>query len=103
MEALMSDDGDEKINLKEKFPEMTPVKGAPALFRLNGCGLGLYGRRDADHQTGTYVSTYCLCLIFVPVLALTAYRIADARGGGCTSSANSRCRRSPKAGTCCFA
>ena len=37
------------------------VKHAPFLFRLNGCGAGLYGHRDLDDETGTYVKTWFLC------------------------------------------
>ena len=71
-----------QIDLKEKFPSMTPVKSPPSLFTFNGCGVGLYGKRDADAQTGTYVATWCLCLLFVPILALRAYRVARASNGG---------------------
>ncbi len=72
---------DEK-DLKLMFPTMTPVKSAPALFRINGCGLAMYGRRDSHAETGTYISTWCACLLFIPVFALRAYRVADAENGG---------------------
>jgi tetratricopeptide (TPR) repeat protein len=61
---------------------MKSVKSAPALFRINGIGIGMYGRRDYDVTTGTYIKTRCLCLVFVPVFPLDAYRVADAPGGG---------------------
>lgn len=51
-----------------------PVTSAPSLFTLNGCGTGLYGSRDSS-EDGSYVATYCLCLLFIPVLPLTAYRV----------------------------
>jgi hypothetical protein len=54
-----------------------PLTSAPALFRLNGCGVGLYGQRDR-RPDGSYIATYCLCLLFIPVLPLTAYRVRDA-------------------------
>jgi hypothetical protein len=71
-----------KDELFAKFPEMTLVDSAPSMFLLNGCGLTVYGKRDRDAETGTYVKTHCLALIFVPVLALSAYRVADDGGGG---------------------
>ena len=51
-----------------------PIKSAPALWRVNGCGVGLYGERDR-WEDGWYVATYCISLIFIPVLPLTAYRV----------------------------
>lgn len=71
-----------KDELLTKFPEMTLIEHAPSMFLLNGCGCSVYGKRDPDRETGTYVKTYCLALIFVPVLALSAYRVADDGGSG---------------------
>jgi tetratricopeptide (TPR) repeat protein len=67
---------------ESRFPGLRPVKSAPALFRINGCGMGVYGRRDYDGETHTYVMTHCLCLLFIPVLAVGAYRVLDAPNGG---------------------
>jgi hypothetical protein len=64
------------INVQEKFPSMTPAKAAPALFRINGCGVAMCGSRNHDAETGTYVSTWCLSLLFIPVFCLRAYRVA---------------------------
>ncbi len=52
------------------------TSGAPPLFRINGCGLALYGSRD-PWDDGSHVSTYCACLLFIPVFPLTAYRVID--------------------------
>lgn len=70
-----------EVDLKTRFPQMTPMKGTPPMFRINGCGPALYGRRDYDRETETYVSTLCLALLFIPVLCLRAYRVARAREG----------------------
>ncbi len=51
-----------------------PLTAAPSLFRVNGCGVALYGERD-KWEDGWYVATYCVSLIFVPVFPLTAYRV----------------------------
>jgi hypothetical protein len=69
-----------QVDLKKKFPLMTPSKSAPPLFRLNGCGLGLYGKRNLDQETGTYLTTLCFSLVFVPLLAFRAYRVGDGLG-----------------------
>jgi tetratricopeptide (TPR) repeat protein len=70
------------VELQKKFPNMSRVSNSPPLFTLNGCGLAVYGRRDADRETRTYVKTYYLCFIFIPVLPICAYRVSDAPGGG---------------------
>lgn len=70
------------IDLKELFPDMEPVNGAPSVFNINGCGLMLYGRRDFDSNTGTYLTTQCLTLIFIPLLCLKTFRVADNANGG---------------------
>lgn len=67
--------------LKAKFPKMRPVKKPPTLSTMNGCGLGVCGKRDVDPETGTYVKTYCITALYIPVIALGAYRVADAGSG----------------------
>lgn len=57
--------------------------GAPALFRLNGFGFGLYGERD-PRPDGSHVATYCVSALFIPVLALSAYRVQSHGGGSYT-------------------
>jgi hypothetical protein len=70
-----------QFNLQDKFPSLEPIQSAPSLYTINGIGTSVYGRRDYDAETGTYVSTLCFCVLFVPLLALRAYRIADAGAG----------------------
>jgi hypothetical protein len=56
-----------------------PIESAPSLFRINGCGVGLYGERDRD-KDGWYVATYFICLLFIPVFPLAAYRVRQSGG-----------------------
>lgn len=56
-----------------------PLTRAPALFRLNGCGVGLYGERDRGAD-GFYVATYCVSLLWIPLLPLAAYRVRRVDG-----------------------
>ena len=67
--------------LELRDPDLRPMRRQPVLFTINGIGAGLYGARDRDPATGTYVKTHCICLVFVPVLALGAYRVAPAERG----------------------
>jgi hypothetical protein len=57
-----------------------PLTKAPALFRLNGFGTGLYGHGDTGSD-GSYVATYCLSALWVPVLPLAAYRVRKLEDG----------------------
>jgi hypothetical protein len=67
--------------LERRFPNMRPISSAPSLSTVNGIGCMLIGGRDHDHETGTYVKTHCFCVLFVPLLSLGAYRVADAPRG----------------------
>lgn len=71
-----------EINLSEKFPDMTPLRGAPSLGTINGVGVTLTGRRDFDAETGTYVKTRSICFLFIPLIPIDAFRVADAKGSG---------------------
>lgn len=71
-----------EFDLEAKFPELQPISGPPSLFSVNGIGTNLYGERDFDDETGTYVSTYCLTVLFLPVFTICAYRVAPAETGG---------------------
>ncbi len=57
-----------------------PIDKAPSLFTVNGIGTGLYGSRD-EADDGTYVATYCFCVLFIPLLPLTAYRVRKVDSG----------------------
>jgi hypothetical protein len=61
---------------------MKPLKSAPTLFTFNTLGIAMYGKRDADPASGTYIKTRCLCAVFMPLVPLDSYRVADAPGGG---------------------
>jgi hypothetical protein len=69
-------------DLRTRFPDLEPVTSSPSLGSLNGVGLVMYGRRDVDAETGTYVKTRCACLVFLPLWAIDSWRVADANGGG---------------------
>ncbi|MBE7461961.1 MAG: hypothetical protein HS116_00590 [Planctomycetes bacterium] len=71
-----------KDRLERKFPDLVLGGGAPALFTFNGLGTMVYGRRDYDAESDTYVKTHFIVFFFVPVLALGAYRVANADNGG---------------------
>lgn len=70
-----------QLDLEQRFPNLRPITKPPSLWRVNGCGVSVYGARDHDEETGTYVTTYCVSILFIPLLALSAYRVARGDGG----------------------
>lgn len=66
-----------------------PIKKAPALFRINGFGFGMYGRRDR-WDDGTHVATWCLSALWLPILPIRAYRVFDHGDGSFTFFAKQR-------------
>ena len=68
-------------HLQMKYPEMTPVTTPPSLHMFNGIGTTAYGQRDYDSETGTYVKTVCFAILYIPIFATGAYRVADAAQG----------------------
>jgi hypothetical protein len=68
-------------DLTKRFPDMRPIGSAPSLASFAGCGLALHGARDHDSETGTFITTRWLCVLFVPVFALTAYRASRTASG----------------------
>ncbi len=67
--------------LARKFPNLKP-KNPPLLGRINGCGFSMFGKRDTDIETGTYIKSYGITFLWIPLLTLSAYRVADADRGG---------------------
>jgi tetratricopeptide (TPR) repeat protein len=72
----------EMYNIWKKFPNLRPILHPPAPGAVCGFGTALRGGRDHDPETGTYVTTLAATALFVPVLSLGAYRVADTPTGG---------------------
>ncbi len=60
--------------------ESKPVTSAPSLGSINGVGCILYGNRDAKGDS--YITTRWFCVIFIPILAIDAWRVVPAASGG---------------------
>src|SRR5207244_144824 len=81
-ERTQHEEGDERIGIFARFPDMQPITKPPTLTTVNGIGPTLVGRRDYDSATYSYVKTHCFAVLFIPLLALGAYRVCDAPRGG---------------------
>jgi len=71
-----------QAELLQRFPKLQLIKSPPGLARVNGIGTTMFGKRDYDSDTDTYVSTLCFSVLFIPLICLRAYRVAKARSGG---------------------
>ena len=61
--------------------EVPPDCPEPPLSHFLGFGLYLLGDRDPDEESGSFVRTLYFCLMYLPVLALRAYRVAPTDDG----------------------
>ena len=61
---------------EQKAPRPLKNGQMPSLWTYNGIGLGFSGKRDR-WDDGSYVTTHCFKLIFIPVFPIRAYRVAD--------------------------
>ena len=67
-----------------KFSNLPPINSASRAAPItSAASLGLYlcGERDFDPETRSFVRTLCLCLLYIPVFALRAYRVAPTEDG----------------------
>ncbi len=69
-----------KAAIAKQLGGARPLTGVPPLFRINGCGASIYGERDR-RSDGSYVTTYCVALLFIPVWPISAYRVKDGGNG----------------------
>ena len=72
----------ERDDQSNEFVNMKPISKPPSMFTYNGMGATVYGRRDFDPQSQTYIKTHVICLLFVPFLAIGSYRVQDCETGG---------------------
>jgi hypothetical protein len=62
------------------YAGLTPVKSAPSLQTINGCGFTMYGSSDVDRETGSYMTTYYFVMIFIPIFPICRYRVTSSGG-----------------------
>ncbi len=55
--------------LAERRLFLSPCK-APTRFRFNGFGTTTVGRFDQDPEAGTYITTYALSALWIPIIPL---------------------------------
>jgi tetratricopeptide (TPR) repeat protein len=63
------------------YAQMEPVASAPTLYTINGVGSVLYGQRDYDARTQSYIATLYFAVLWVPLLPLACYRVISHGNG----------------------
>ena len=69
------------VPFQDRFPDLQPGN-PPSLFTINGVGTMMYGSRDFDAATGTYVTSACITVFFIPLFIIGSYRVANAPAQG---------------------
>ena len=54
---------------------LEPITSTPGMFTLYGIGTRLYGSRDHDSRTGSYIATLYFVVLFIPIFPLACYRV----------------------------
>jgi len=60
---------------RKVLEDLQPISSAPSLYTVNGVGTALYGQRDHDSRTGSYVATLFFVVLFIPLVPLGCYRV----------------------------
>lgn len=61
---------------------MKPIRSAPTLYTINTIGTHLYGKRDYDPHTQSYIATLYFVILFIPILPIRCYRVIPHPSGG---------------------
>jgi hypothetical protein len=57
------------------------IEEAPPLRRMNGFGVGLYGRLSDPILPGAYWKMYCISALWIPLIPLGVYLVSPDGGG----------------------
>lgn len=74
---------DEWVEVAQKRIVLEGVKqidSAPSMFTFNGIGTMLYGKRNYDSHSQSYVATLYFTFLFLPILPMSAYRVRNVGG-----------------------
>jgi hypothetical protein len=87
--AALKERCENNINIIQKNVEgqklwknVEPIKEAPGLHTINGCGTTLYGHTNYDEHSKSYETTRYFVFLMIPIFPLGRYRVIDA-GDNC--------------------
>jgi hypothetical protein len=75
------DEWAEVAKKRTAFEGLKKIDSAPTMYTFNGIGTTLYGRRDYDPHSQSYIATLYFTFIFLPVFPLASYRVQSVDGG----------------------
>jgi hypothetical protein len=62
------------------YGPLQPISAAPSLRTINGFGVKLYGNSDYDPVSESYVATYYVVGLFLPIIPIARYRVINQAG-----------------------
>jgi len=62
------------------YTGMQPIWTAPSTFKVYGIGTTIFGERDHDEQTKSYVVTQYFTFFFIPLFPVANYRVREEHG-----------------------
>lgn len=66
-------------NNQASIGDLEPIRSAPSLQTINGCGFTMYG--SSDHRPdGSYMTTYYFVILAIPLFPIARYRVMPAGG-----------------------
>lgn len=74
---------DEWVELAKKrlaLDGLKQIDSPPTMYTFNGIGTRLYGKRNYDPQTQSYIATLYFTFVFLPIFPFASYRVRDAGG-----------------------
>src|SRR5476649_990987 len=51
------------------------MEGTKDIFRFNGIGTTIYGKREVNPEDGSYIVTKWFTVVFFPIIPLGSYRV----------------------------
>ena len=71
------------------------MEGTNDMFRFNGIGTTIYGRRDVNPGDGSYIVTKWFTVIYFPIISLGSYRVIKVKQNFLAGSPKYQMRDAP--------
>jgi hypothetical protein len=55
------------------------MEGPNGMFRFNGIGTTIYGKREVNPEDGSYIATKWFTFLYFPIIPLGSYRVIKAK------------------------
>jgi tetratricopeptide (TPR) repeat protein len=66
---------EEQCRRGKTLADVKPIDHPPTLRTINTVGFRLFGRREFDPHSDSYVASYCFVVLFIPLFPIACYRV----------------------------